>query len=148
MPSVCRILLIEADSDLSGELITALENEGYKPQAAKTCTQAAALLRSWRSDAIVSEVHLPDGDVERIYRDALPFLGSTPTIFTTASADVDQAVRLVKNGAVDYLRKPYDISALIARLRQITSGHLSQKRKRTWPDLTTTILPINRQPRC
>ena len=44
MPSVCRILLIEADSDLSGELITALENEGYKPQAAKTCTQAAALL--------------------------------------------------------------------------------------------------------
>jgi DNA-binding NtrC family response regulator len=99
MPSVCRILLIEADSDLSGELITALENEGYKPQAAKTCTQAAALLRSWRSDAIVSEVHLPDGDVERIYRDALPFLGSTPTIFTTASADVDQAVRLVKNGA-------------------------------------------------
>jgi DNA-binding response OmpR family regulator len=59
MPSVCRILLIEADSDLSGELITALENEGYKPQAAKTCTQAAALLRSWRSDAIVSEVHLP-----------------------------------------------------------------------------------------
>ena len=125
MPSVCRILLIEADSDLSGELITALENEGYKPQAAKTCRQAAALLRSWRSDAIVSEVHLPDGDVERIYRDALPFLRSTPTIFTTASANVDQAVRLVKNGAVEYLRKPYDISALIARLRQITSGHLS-----------------------
>ena len=141
MPSVCRILLIEADSDLSGELIAALENEGYKPQAAKTCTQAAALLRSWRSDAIVSEVHLPDGDVERIYRDALPFLGPTPTIFTTASADVDQAVRLVKNGAVDYLRKPYDISALIARLRQITSGHLSQKRKRTWPDLTM-ISPV------
>ena len=47
----------------------------------------------------------------------------------------------MKNGAVDYLRKPYDISALIARLRQITSGHLSQKRKRTWPDLTM-ISPV------
>jgi DNA-binding NtrC family response regulator len=129
MPNVCGILLIESDNDLSSELTTALENAGYKPQIAKTCSQAAVLLRSLRSDVIVSEVRLPDGDVEQIYRDSLPFLRSTPIIFTSASTDVDQAVRLVKDGAVDYLQKPYDISVLIARLRQITSGRLSLKDK-------------------
>src|SRR5215469_7144875 len=91
-----KILLIDADDDLSGELITALENEGFKAQAAKNRAQAAPLLRSMRFDAIVSEVSLPDGDVEQIYRDTLPFLGSTPIIFTSASANVEQAVRLMK----------------------------------------------------
>ena len=137
MPNAARILLIEADDDLSGELITALENEGFKPQAAKNRAQATALLRSLHFDAIVSEVRLPEGEVEQIYRDALPFLGSTPIIFTSASANIDQAVRLLKNGAVDYLQKPYDISALVAALRRITSEQLSHRdTSSTWPDPT------------
>src|SRR5262249_27539361 len=113
MPKAARILLIDADDDLYGELITALENEGFKAQGANNRAQAAPLLRSMRFDAIVSEVSLPDGDVEQIYRDSLPFLGSTPIIFTSASANVEQAVRLMKTGAVDYLQKPYDIGALV-----------------------------------
>jgi DNA-binding response OmpR family regulator len=87
--NAARILLIEADEDLSG-LISALENEGFKLQVAKNCSQAAVFLRSLRFDAIVSEVRLPDGDVERIYRDCLPFLGSTPIIFTTGLTDPEK----------------------------------------------------------
>jgi len=128
--------LIEADDDLSGGLIIALENEGFKPQVAKNCSQAAVFLRSLRFDAVVSEVSLPDGDVEQIYRDTLPFLGSTPIIFTGASANVDQAVQLVKTGAVDYLQKPYDVSALVGLLRRVTSERASLTNKTSWPDPT------------
>ena len=136
MSNAARILLIDADDDLSGELITALENEGFKPQAAKNRAQAAPLLRSMRFDAIVSEVSLPDGDVEEIYRDTLPFLGSTPIIFTSASANVDQAVRLVKTGAVDYLQKPCDIGALVALLRRVTSERVTVRDRSPWQDPT------------
>jgi DNA-binding NtrC family response regulator len=136
MPNAVRVLLIESDNDLSKELITALENEGFKPQAARNRAQAAPLLRSMRFDAVVSEVSLPDGDVEQIYRDTLPFLGSTPIIFTSASANVDQAVRLVKTGAVDYLQKPYDISALVELLRRVTIERASLTSKAPWPDPT------------
>jgi DNA-binding NtrC family response regulator len=134
MPNAAKILLIDADDILSGELITALESEGFKPQTAKNRAQAAPLLRSMRFDAIVSEVSLPDGDVEQIYRDTLPFLGSTPIIFTSASANVDQAVRLVKTGAVDYLQKPYNIAALITLLRRITSERVTVKDRSPWQD--------------
>jgi DNA-binding NtrC family response regulator len=134
MPNAAKILLIDADDILAGELITALESEGFKPQTAKNRAQAAPLLRSMRFDAIVSEVSLPDGDVEQIYRDTLPFLGSTPIIFTSASANVDQAVRLVKTGAVDYLQKPYNIAALITLLRRITSERVTVKDRSPWQD--------------
>src|SRR5215831_19816580 len=136
MPNAARILLIDADDDLSGELITVLENEGFKAQAAKNRAQAAPLLRSMRFDAIVSEVSLPDGDVEQIYRDTLPFLGSTPIIFTSASANVDQAVRLMKTGAVDYFQKPYDIGALVALLRGVTSERVTVRNRSPWQDPT------------
>ena len=137
MPNAVRVLLIESDDDLSEELIAALETEGFKPQAARNRAQAAPLLRSLRFDAIVSEVSLPDGDVEQMYRDAL---GSTPIIFTGASANVVQAVRLVKTGAVDYLQKPYDISALVALLRRVTNERVSLRNKSPWP-VPTMISP-------
>lgn len=88
-----------------------------------------------RFDAILSEVRLPDADAEQIYRDALPFLGSTPIIFTTASGDIDQAVRLGKAGAVDYVQKPYDISALIARLQRAINERVGLAEKISWPEL-------------
>src|SRR5262249_27822836 len=136
MPNAVKILLIESDTNLSKELVEALENEGFKPQTARNRVQAIPLLRSMRFDAIVSEVTLPDGDVEQIYRDTLPFLGSTPIIFTTASASVDQAVRLVKTGAVDYLQKPYDIAALVGLLRRVTNERASLANKTPWPNPT------------
>jgi DNA-binding NtrC family response regulator len=143
MPKASKILLIDADDDLSWELCTALENEGFKPQAAKNRTQAAALLRSLRFDAIISEVRLPDGDVEQIYRKALPFIGKTPIIFTPTSANVNQAIHLVKSGAAGFLQKPYDISALIALLREIAGGYPSLKDKSA-PD-PTMISPAMRE---
>lgn len=96
----------------------------------------------------MSEVRLPDGEVERIYRDSLPFLGSTPIIFTTGSTDVDQVVRLVKNGAADFLQKPYDITTLVAALRRITSERVLRRDEHVWPDpimISTAMLELKRR---
>jgi two-component system, NarL family, nitrate/nitrite response regulator NarL len=118
MEDAPKILIIESDETLLETLVSRFQLEGLKPQPAKNRAQATALLRALRFDAIVSEVRLPDGDGERIYRDAQAHLGSTPIIFTAGVGDVEQAVRLVKMDA-DYLLKPYDISDLIERLRSL-----------------------------
>ena len=132
-PIIRGIPVIEADDALSQKLIDRLESEGFKAQAVKNRAQASVILRSLRFDAILSEVRLPDGDGEQIYREALPFIGSTPIIFMTASANVDQAVRLLKAGAADYVKKDRDISPLIARLQQVISERAASKGKR-WPE--------------
>ncbi|MGP0093409.1 MAG: sigma-54-dependent transcriptional regulator [Xanthobacteraceae bacterium] len=116
-----KILVIESDERLSRTLSTRLEAEGFNPQVARNRAQARALLRFLRFDLVLSDVKLVDGDGEQILLKAQPALGSTPVIFTTASGDVEQAVRVVKAGAVDCVRKPYDISTVVDQVRRIVS---------------------------
>ncbi len=112
-----RILVIEDDAVLGGALSQRLALEGFEPVWAQDCAQALAELRRRRPDFVLSDLVLPDGSGEDVFRRALPWLGDTPIVFTTAYGEIDQAVRLVKAGADDYLSKPYDVDALIQRIR-------------------------------
>lgn len=112
-----RILVIEDDEIGGGALIQRLRLEGFDPIWARTCAMALEALKRGKPDFIVSDIVLPDGSGEEIYRQALPWLGDTPIVFATAFGEVDQAVRLVKAGADDYLTKPYDADDLVDRIR-------------------------------
>ena len=117
-PDRLKALVIDGD-DLSVALSDTLDGAGFSVQRAYTQSQAKALLRSLRFDVVVSETTLPDGDGEAIFRDALPFLGSTPFVFVTRAPQVEQAVRLTKAGALDYIAKPYDVPSLARRIREV-----------------------------
>lgn len=112
------ILIIEDDEIGGGALVQRLRLEGFDPVWAKTCSAAVEALKRAKPDFIVSDIVLPDGSGEDIYRQALPWLGDTPIIFATAFGEVNQAVRLVKAGANDYLTKPYDTDDLVGRIRR------------------------------
>ncbi len=115
--SAPRILIIEDDEIVGGALLQRLRLEGFDPVWAKTRAAALEALKRGKPDFIVSDIVLPDGSGEDIYREALPWLGDTPIVFATAFGEVDQAVRLVKAGADDYLTKPYDADDLVDRIR-------------------------------
>jgi DNA-binding NtrC family response regulator len=135
MADAPKILVIEGDEALAEDLMARLEHKGFKPQLAKNRSQASVLLRSLRFDAVLSDVRLPDGDGEKMFQDALPFLRSTPIIFTAAAGDVNQAVRLVKAGAADYLQKPYDVPTLVERLQGMVARRQVFTRA-SWPEPT------------
>lgn len=113
------ILLIEDDQVLGGAVSQRLRLEGFEVRWAKTCSQAMQALRQYRPAFVLADILLPDGSGEDLYRQALPYLGDTPIVFATAFADIQQAVRLVRAGADDYLTKPYDVDALVARLHTL-----------------------------
>lgn len=115
------VLIVEDDEILAASLVTRLGLEGMRPTHAATCEAAIDALAKTRFDAVVSDIRLPDGSGEDVFWSEHERLGPTPTIFTTAFGDVEQAVRLVRLGAADYLLKPYDLGALVARLRDLTS---------------------------
>jgi len=115
------ILVVEDDDILAASLMTRLTLEGMSPVRAATCAEALAALKASSFDAVVSDIRLPDGSGEDVFWSERARFAMTPTIFATAYGEVEQAVRLVKLGAIDYLTKPYDLGALVERLHRVTS---------------------------
>ena len=120
-----KILVIEDDTILGGAIVQRLKLEGFEPVWAQTCAEAIAALKRGRPDFVLSDIVLPDGSGEDVFRKAQPWLGDTPILFATAFGEIDQAVRLVKAGADDYLTKPYDVDELVGRIR----ARLSRRRE-------------------
>lgn len=113
-----HILIVEDDPILGGALVQRLKLENFEVIWARDCEEALAAMRRGRPDFVVSDIVLPDGSGEDLYRRAQVWLGDTPILFATAFGEIDQAVRLVKAGADDYLTKPYDVDDLIERIRK------------------------------
>ena len=71
---------------------------------------------------LLADIKLPDGSGEQLYRAIIPYLARTTVVFATAYGDISQAVRLISAGANDYITKPYDADALVARIRHAVAA--------------------------
>jgi DNA-binding NtrC family response regulator len=114
-----RIGIIEDDTTMGESLVQRLELEGYTPLWWQTGQDALEELFAARPDLVICDILLPDMSGEEVFLRALPRLGSTPFLFVTAHGKIDQAVRLTKAGAVDYLEKPYEITDLLERIARL-----------------------------
>jgi DNA-binding NtrC family response regulator len=118
------ILLIEDDPVLGPALLQRLRLEGFAPRLTMTGRQALEELTRWRPDVVLSDIRLPDMNGEEIWLQMLERMGPLPTFFMTAYGEIEQAVRLVKAGARDYLTKPVDVDALVKAIMEIRDGSL------------------------
>ena len=115
-----RICLIEDDAIMGEALGERLELEGYACDWFQTGDEAIKALASRHFAVAVSDIRLPDMSGEALYERlrgedmALP-----PFLFITAHGAIDQAVRLLKLGAEDYLTKPLDIPVLLTKVREL-----------------------------
>jgi DNA-binding NtrC family response regulator len=111
--------VIEDDQVMGGTLVHRLELEGYAAQWWRSGEEAMKGLRAIRPDLIVCDIRLPDMSGEDIFLRTLPSLAGTPFLFVTAFGQIEQAVRLTKAGAVDYIAKPYAITDLLERIPRL-----------------------------
>src|SRR5918996_5292660 len=107
-PEHALIGIVEDDPVMGASLIQRLELEGYAPVWWQTGGDALADLKRRRPDLLICDIRLPDMTGEDIFRQALSELGTSPVLFITAYGDIEQAVRLERGGAGDYLTKPLD----------------------------------------
>ncbi|MDD5390950.1 MAG: sigma-54 dependent transcriptional regulator [Gallionellaceae bacterium] len=116
-----RICLIEDDEIMGGALALRFELEGLDCDWHQTGRAALAALRKQAYGAVVSDIALPDMSGETLYLALLESAAAPPFIFMTGHGAVDQAVRLLKRGAVDYLLKPFEPDLLLGKLKELVS---------------------------
>jgi DNA-binding NtrC family response regulator len=113
-----KIHLIEDDLIMGESLVDRFEIEGYQVQWSQTIEEASAMFGATQFDAVVSDVRLPDGSGERLFEQQLASQSKTPPwLFITAFATVDQAVAMLQSGACNYVTKPFDITALVDKVK-------------------------------
>jgi DNA-binding NtrC family response regulator len=111
--------VIEDDEVVGGTLVQRLELEGYRTIWWRTGRDALKELCTARPDLVVCDIKLPDMSGEDVFLQLLPRLGGEPFLFVTAFGKLEQAVRLTKAGAVDYIAKPYAMPDLLKRIARL-----------------------------
>lgn len=112
-----RICLIEDDPIMGESLTDRFALEGFAPDWFQRGADALQALQRADYDAVISDVRLPDLSGEELFRLANERIVRTPPfIFITAYASVERAVALLKQGAADYVTKPFDISSLVEKV--------------------------------
>lgn len=127
-----RLLIVEDNRRLAELIGTSLKEQAFVVDSVANVGAASAALRLASYDLILLDLALPDADGEVILRSLRASGQPTPVLVMTARADVVHRVRVLNEGADDYLVKPFTLEELLARVRallrrppQIT-GHVHQ----------------------
>src|ERR1041384_781968 len=123
-PHVMPNIMIVDDDPVTCELLCEVfATEGFSARFAQSGEAALSSLAGAPPDVLVSDIRMKtrlDGlalldHVRREYP-------QTPVVLMTAFGSVETAVRAVKEGAFDYISKPFDIDALVATVRRALSA--------------------------
>ena len=107
-----QILIIDDDLYIGNMLEEVLRKENYQVLRAYSGTEAILLLPSVKPDLILLDLMLPGLSGEEL----LPRIKDFPVIVLSAKVDVDSKVKLLLEGAVDYVTKPFETKELLARI--------------------------------
>ncbi len=115
------IVLVEDDRIMGGSLFQRLTLEGAEVHWHRQIARALPAIRTPRRpvDAVVCDIRLPDGTGEDLYETLTRSGAPPPFLFITGQGGIEQAVRLIRSGAADYLTKPFDIARFLDRLALI-----------------------------
>ncbi len=107
-----NIMIVEDDVNIGNMLQEALELEKYNVSRAYSGTEALMLLEREKPDLVLLDLMLPGLSGEEI----LPRLGGALTIVMSAKTDIDSKLKMLYEGASDYVTKPFILSEMLARI--------------------------------
>lgn len=123
------ILLVEDDQDLLDALKLTLEEAAFSVDAVHSSVNALQLLKTKQYDIVLSDINLD----KMSGIDLLQYIKKndiqSSVILMTAYGKIDDAVFAMKNGAVDYITKPFVANDLIKKLNKIKIYHGNQQKE-------------------
>ncbi|MHB1606845.1 MAG: response regulator transcription factor, partial [Leptospirales bacterium] len=114
-----QILVVEDDPVISRTLVMSLPYRGYEVRVAGTIQEGRRQFDSGIFDLILLDVQLPDGTGFDLCQGIRARNEWIPILMVTARTDEPSAVMALSIGADDYIRKPFGLDELTARMNRL-----------------------------
>src|SRR5258708_14470023 len=112
-----RVLVIDDEAEIRESLETLLQLEGYTVSASATGREGLLALGERTFDIVLLDLALRDKDGMDVRAEIRLLNPLQPVIMTTAYGTVENAVRAMQSGAVNFIQKPWDNEKLLADVR-------------------------------
>ena len=114
-----KILLLEDDAILGDIIGEYLEEQRHEVVRCYSVAEVNDRLDRERFDLYLFDINLPDGTGIALLQELRDFEDTTPAIIITAYDDTDHLLKSFDSGADDFIRKPFDLEELGARIRNL-----------------------------
>jgi len=134
-----KILLIEDEIKLAGFVAAALRQAGHLCEHFVNGSIGLEAAMVGEYDLVILDLMLPSQDGFDVLRNMRNFQNTTPVIILSALGDSENIVKGLDLGAIDYVKKPFDLNELLARVRTVQR----REQDRFAPILRIADLEIN-----
>ena len=127
-----KVLVVEDDNNIAELLRLYLQKDGFEVSHAADGGKAVEMAKEIQPDLVLLDIMLPVMDGWQVCRELRKTM-KMPIIMLTAKGETDDKVAGLKNGADDYVTKPFEMKELLARIEAVlrrTSGITAEKKAR------------------
>ncbi len=121
------VLIIDDEAEIRESLRTLLEIEGFEVEAAGTGEEGMERLGDRAFDLVLLDLALPDRNGLDLLTELRAEDASISVIMITAYGTVENAVRAMQSGAVNFIQKPWDNEKLLADVRAAVARHRAEE---------------------
>ena len=140
--------LIIAEDDESIRLVTSryLQDLGYEIFMATNLKELWKLIESNKGDVLITDVMLPDGELFDILPQIVEYREDLPVIVVSAKNNLQTAISATKQGAYEYLPKPFDLDELQKLIKKALESKQNLKNKTKIRNESEKQLIVGRSP--
>ncbi|ELC7279062.1 sigma-54-dependent Fis family transcriptional regulator [Aeromonas veronii] len=135
-----RILVVEDDNGLREALVDTLLLGGYECREADSGERALLALSRQPFDMVISDIQMGGMDGLTLLATIRQQYPQIPVLLMTAYANIDGAVRAMREGAIDYLAKPFSPEVLLNQVSRYVPAQKVEKRAVVYGDPKTAEL--------
>ncbi|MFH0921673.1 MAG: sigma-54 dependent transcriptional regulator, partial [Fibrobacterota bacterium] len=121
---MASVLIVDDEGKMRSLIGIVLSGEGHEIEEAGTAEAALEKLATGlKPDVVITDIRMPGKDGISLLKEVKALLPVTEVIVMTAHADAKTGVEAMKNGAFEYLAKPFEMDELILLVKSAAEKH-------------------------
>ncbi|MHB8105471.1 MAG: response regulator [Dehalococcoidales bacterium] len=118
-PNKERILIVDDEKTIRRSLNKCLTMNGFTCEEASSAEEAMATLRERPADLVILDIMMPGTSGSALLPQLKKSFPDTAVVMATAVVEPDTIVNCMKNGAHDYITKPFDVNQLMKNIQSV-----------------------------